>query len=123
MLVFFAVIICLVMLAVFVQIGSGYGQLDSLDAIEPGDKKDQPLVSIVIPACNEALSIEQSLRSLCHLDYSNIEIIVVDDRSIDRTSEVVESVRHDFPAIRLIRISELPEGWLGNGDIFELDDL
>ena len=113
MLVFFAVIICLVMLAVFVQIGSGYGQLDSLDAIEPGDKKDQPLVSIVIPACNEALSIEQSLRSLCHLDYSNIEIIVVDDRSIDRTSEVVESVRHDFPAIRLIRISELPEGWLG----------
>jgi glycosyltransferase involved in cell wall biosynthesis len=113
MLLFFAVIICLVMLAVFVQIGSGYGQLDSLDAIEPGDKKDQPLVSIVIPACNEAQSIEQSLRSLCHLDYSNVEIIVVDDRSIDRTAEVVESVRHDYPAIRLIRICELPEGWLG----------
>ncbi len=113
MLVFFAVILCLVMLAVFVQIGSGYGQLDSLDTIELQDKTDQPLVSIVIPACNEAQAIEQSLRSLCHLDYSNVEIIVVDDRSIDRTAEVVESVQHDYPSIRLIRISELPEGWLG----------
>lgn len=113
MLVFFAVILCLAMLAVFVQIGSGYGQLDSLDAIEPEDRADQPLVSIVIPACNEAQAIEQSLRSLCHLDYSNVEIIVVDDRSLDRTAEVVESVQHEYPSIRLIRISELPEGWLG----------
>lgn len=113
MLVLFAIILCLVMLAVFVQIGSGYGKLDSLDAIEPQEKTDQPLVSIVIPACNEAGSIEQSLRSLCNLDYPNVEIIVVDDRSTDQTATVVESVQHDFPGVRLIRISELPEGWLG----------
>lgn len=113
MLLFFAIILCLVMLAVFIQISSGYGKLDSLDAVEVQRKADRPLVSIVIPACNEAQSIGQSLRSLCHLDYSNVEIIVVDDRSTDGTAQVVESVRHDFPAIRLIRISELPEGWLG----------
>jgi glycosyltransferase involved in cell wall biosynthesis len=113
MLLFFAIFLCLVMLAVFIQISSGYGKLDSLDAIELKGKAGQPLVSIIIPACNEAQSIGQSLRSLCHLDYSNVEIIVVDDRSTDGTAQVVESVRHDFPAIRLIRISELPEGWLG----------
>ena len=43
----------------------------------------------------------------------HVEIIVVDDRSVDRTAEIVASVRRDFPAISLLRISELPGGWLG----------
>ena len=113
MLLFLSVFICLAMLAVFIQIAWGYQQLDALDAIDPQGGRAQPLVSIVVPSCNEAESIEKSLRSLCNLDYSNVEIIVVDDRSVDRTAEIVESVRRDFPAVRLIRISELPGGWLG----------
>ncbi len=113
MLLFLSVIVCLAMLAVFIQIAWGYEQLESLDRIDPRVSRDQPLVSIIVPACNEAESIEKSLRSLCHLDYAHVEIIVVDDRSVDRTAEIVESMRRDFPAIRLIRISELPGGWLG----------
>ena len=113
MLLFLSVIVCLAMLAVFIQIAWGYEQLESLDRIDPQVSRDQPLVSIIVPACNEAESIEKSLRSLCHLDYAHVEIIVVDDRSVDRTAEIVESMRRDFPAIRLIRISELPGGWLG----------
>ena len=113
MIVIVSMIICLLMIVVLAQISSGYGRLDALDAIDVSDKTDQPLVSIVMPACNEQESIEKSLRLLCELDYANTEIIVVDDRSTDRTAEIIESVRSDFPAIRLIRIDELPEGWLG----------
>lgn len=113
MIVIVSMIICLLMIVVLAQISLGYGRLDALDAIDVSDKTDQPLVSIVMPACNEQESIEKSLRLLCELDYANTEIIVVDDRSTDRTAEIIESVRSDFPAIRLIRIDELPEGWLG----------
>ncbi len=113
MLLFVSAALCLTMLVIIVQIARGYGQLESLEATDPRSQTDQPLVSIIVPACNEEASIETSLRSLCQLDYSNLEIIVVDDRSVDRTAAVVESVRRDFPAVRLIRIRELPDGWLG----------
>ena len=113
MLLLLSVIVCLVVLAILLQIACGYEQLESLDAITPRGSSDQPLVSIVVPSCNEELSIEASLRSLCNLDYAHVEIIVVDDRSVDRTAEIVEAVRRDFPAIRLLRISELPGGLAG----------
>jgi len=113
MIVFVSMLICLLMILVIVQISRGYGRLDSLDASEIFCKTDPPLVSIVVPACNEQESIERSLRLLCALDYGNTEIIVVDDRSTDRTPMIIESVRAEFPKIRLIRIDALPEGWLG----------
>ena len=51
-----------------------------------------PLVSIIVPARNEEETIEQSLRALLALDYENYEVIVVNDRSTDRTGEIMEAV-------------------------------
>ena len=70
MLLLLSVSVCLVLLAVFLQIARGYEQLESLAAIDPRASRDQPLVSIVVPACNEEQSIETALRSLCNLDYA-----------------------------------------------------
>jgi len=47
-----------------------------------------PLVSIIVPAYNEALVIENTIRSLLASEYSNYEIIVVDDGSTDGTPDV-----------------------------------
>lgn len=51
-----------------------------------------PLVSIIVPARNEEEAVEQGLRSLLALDYDNYEVIAVNDRSTDRTGEIMERV-------------------------------
>ena len=75
-----------------------------------------PRVSIIVPARNEEETIEQSLTTLLHLDYSNHEIIAVNDRSTDHTGGLMEKVAatpaaHD--RLRLIQHNELPSGWMG----------
>jgi len=52
-----------------------------------------PRVSIIVPARNEEAEIENCLRSLLVLDYDNYEVIAVNDRSTDRTGEIMERVR------------------------------
>src|SRR5580658_4361532 len=56
------------------------------------DPTNGPRVSIIVPARNEEQDIEQSLTRLLELDYDNFEVIAVNDRSTDRTGEVMESV-------------------------------
>ena len=75
-----------------------------------------PLVSIIVPARNEEADIEQSLTRLLELDYDNYEVIAVNDRSTDRTGEIMESVAARPAAhgrLRVIHHRELPSGWLG----------
>lgn len=70
-----------------------------------------PLVSVIIPARNEARNIERCIRSVLATAYSPIEVIVVDDRSTDGTAEIV--ARATSAHLRLVRGEELPEGWFG----------
>jgi glycosyltransferase involved in cell wall biosynthesis len=75
-----------------------------------------PRVSIIVPARNEEETVEQSLVTLLNLDYSNYEIIAVNDRSTDRTGAIMERVAAS-PAARgrlhLIHHLQLPAGWMG----------
>lgn len=61
----------------------------------------EPFVSIIVPAYNEEFVIEATIRSLLNSDYDNFEIVVVDDGSHDRTSEVVREQFSDEPLVRL----------------------
>jgi len=61
----------------------------------------EPFVSIIVPAFNEESVIEATIRSLLNSDYDNFEIIVVDDGSPDRTSEVVRDCFGQEPLVRL----------------------
>ena len=64
------------------------------------------MISVVVPAYNEAKRIRPSLMEACsfldntHLDY---EMIIVDDGSSDRTSEVVRDLASDTPNLKLVR--------------------
>lgn len=76
----------------------------------------QPRVSIIVPARNEEEHIEESLSRLLQLDYENYEVIAINDRSTDRTGEVMDKVAARPEAQnrpKMIHIAELPPGWLG----------
>lgn len=55
-----------------------------------------PKVSIVIPAYNHADYLKQTIDSVLAQDYSNIELIVLDDGSTDHTAQVLESYGQSF---------------------------
>ena len=59
-----------------------------------------PLVSIIVPAFNAERFVARALRSALGQAYPNLEIIVVDDGSTDRTAEIVRSCSD--PRIRLV---------------------
>lgn len=60
-------------------------------------------VTIVVPAYNEELTVVDTVRSLLALDYKTYEIVVVDDGSRDRTSQVMIDAFHMHPIRRPIR--------------------
>ncbi|HVR23372.1 MAG TPA: glycosyltransferase family 2 protein [Candidatus Polarisedimenticolia bacterium] len=76
-----------------------------------------PRVSIIVPARNEEEDIELSLTRLLELDYDNYEVIAVNDRSTDRTGEIMERVVENrvltSGRLRVIHHQNLPAGWLG----------
>ncbi len=74
---------------------------------------ERPRVSIVIAARDEAARIEGTLRRLLSAREVEIELLVVDDRSVDDTGEIVQRIAAGDPRVVPLRVDELPPGWLG----------
>jgi chlorobactene glucosyltransferase len=74
---------------------------------------DPPLVSVIVPARNEARSIERCVRSILHTTWSSLELIVVDDRSEDGTGDLARAAAAGDPRVRVIDGTPVPEGWFG----------
>jgi peptidoglycan-N-acetylglucosamine deacetylase len=65
----------------------------------------QPLVSIIVPAYNEELVIKNTISSLLASDYQHYEVIVVDDGSADRTSEIIRQSFSGGEPVRLFSVA------------------
>jgi glycosyltransferase involved in cell wall biosynthesis len=76
-------------------------------------KNHHDLVSILIPARNEVENILELLVSIKNQDYTDYEVIVLDDNSSDNTFEVVEKFCLNNPQFRVVTGKELPPNWLG----------
>lgn len=55
----------------------------------------EPLVSVCIPAYNNAAYIKETIDSILNQTYQNLELVICDDKSKDNTVEVIESIKDD----------------------------
>lgn len=107
-------ILCLVVAATFTwKVVIGFGRIGSLREQPISIDGAWPSVSIIVAARNEARDLTPALQSLLDLDYPNLELVFVDDRSEDETAEVVDRFAEHESRMRVIHIEELPHGWLG----------
>ncbi len=88
-------------------------RLPSAQEMSASDSEAWPTVSIVVAACNEERSIAAGLGSLLALDYPDVEIIAINDRSTDRTGAIIRELACREPRLRCLDIDALPAGWLG----------
>ncbi|GIX06918.1 MAG: hypothetical protein KatS3mg115_1321 [Candidatus Poribacteria bacterium] len=74
-----------------------------------------PFVSVLVAARNEEENLERCLRSLLSQDYPSdrYEVILINDRSTDRTGEIAERIAQEDPRLRVVAITALSEGWTG----------
>jgi chlorobactene glucosyltransferase len=84
---------------------------DRIDAAEP--RADLPFLSIIVPARNEERQIATCVRSLLAQRYPEFEVIVVDDRSTDRTGEILDALAALDARLRVVCGKQLPDGWVG----------
>jgi len=81
-------------------------RLDNITSAAPGMPQTgagEPLISVIVPAHNAEKTIGFVLSGLLEQSWRNIEIIVVDDCSTDKTGEIVERVAAAEPRVKLIR--------------------
>ena len=91
----------------------GFRRVPLLEQVPPLPDDECPRLSIIVPACNEAETVDPAMRSLLALDYPDLEIVAVEDRSTDATGEILDRLATENPRLRVVHLTALPEGWLG----------
>lgn len=100
---------------VLVPLGVALRARDSRElADEPATAPpDAPLVSVIIPARDEARNIARCVRSVLSTSYPALEVIVIDDHSSDGTGALARHAADGDPRLRVIDNAPLPAGWFG----------
>jgi GT2 family glycosyltransferase len=91
----------------------GMARLPTLDDVPLLEDGRYPRVSILVAARNEAAKLPAALTSLLVQDYPNYEVIMVNDRSQDKTPQILDRFDQEYDHLKVIHLSELPPGWLG----------
>jgi cellulose synthase/poly-beta-1,6-N-acetylglucosamine synthase-like glycosyltransferase len=108
------VVICFGLLA------AGYFSIRRLKDVQPLELSQWPSVSLIVPGRNEELHVEEAVRSLAKIDYPNLEFTIINDRSTDRTGEILDALAAEFPQLNVVHLKELPAGWLGKNHALQL---
>jgi len=108
------VLVCLALLIL------GRSLVRRLNKVSLEELSNWPRISLIAPARNEEWHIEAAVRSLTRLDYPNLEITIINDRSTDRTGQILDSLAAEFSQLNVVHLTELPPGWLGKNYAMQL---
>ncbi len=112
-LLIFWIALCVAWVAGLVYLMGAIRGLPIFHLLHPPTPTVWPRLSVVIPACNEAGNLESAVTTLMQQDYPNLEIILVNDRSTDKTGEEIERLARCDSRIRTVHVETLPQKWLG----------
>jgi cellulose synthase/poly-beta-1,6-N-acetylglucosamine synthase-like glycosyltransferase len=108
-----AAITAIYLLITLIEVQFGLRSIPYLGHQSIMDSKQLPAVSIIFSALNEEAAIADAVNSLMKIDYPNLEVIAINDRSTDRTGEILASLQLQYPNLKVLNIDTLPAGWLG----------
>jgi glycosyltransferase involved in cell wall biosynthesis len=72
-----------------------------------------PRISLLFAARDEEEKLPSALATLMEIDYPELEVVAVDDRSQDATGRILDEFAAAHPRLRVVHVENLPEGWLG----------
>jgi glycosyltransferase involved in cell wall biosynthesis len=95
------------------RVAYGAVRLPWLKDFPPASDADCPPITILFAARDEAEKLPSALATLEKLDYPQLEIVAVDDRSEDSTGRILDEFASKHERLKPLHIRELPKGWLG----------
>lgn len=111
---FLAVSILVIVIISVADLSLGIRRMEKLSVVAPLGEEPKPLVSVIVPACNEAEKIEAAMGTLLRQEYEHLEIIAINDRSSDDTGRILEGLRQRYPErLAVFHLTDLPDGWMG----------
>ncbi len=105
--------VLLLLLATSVVLIRNLYEFKSLKSVEFEIEQNAPFVSICIPARNEEDVIERCVTNALKQDYPSFEVLVLDDNSTDRTTEILSQLSDIITNLKRIKGEPKPDDWLG----------
>ncbi len=75
-----------------------------------------PSLSVVVAAKDEERNIGRCIDGLLAQDYPNLQVIIANDRSHDRTPQIIDDYASRDPRLTAVHVKELPAGWFGKNN-------
>ena len=85
----------------------------------PGPPAEAPAITVVVAAKDEQDNIETCVRTMLDQDYPDYRMVVCNDRSGDRTGEIVRRIAEADARLALIDVTHLPDGWCGKNNAMQ----
>lgn len=84
---------------------------------EPGvDVSELPSLSMLVAAKDEEKNIGRCVEGLLSQDYPKLRIVIINDRSDDRTAEIIDGFAARDSRVTAVHVEQLPEGWFGKNN-------
>ncbi len=109
----FTALLSLVWLKRHIDIAAAKRDPELCEADARSNDQPWPALTVLVAAKDEEANIAQCVEGLLRQDYPDLQVIVINDRSDDRTGAIIDELAQRDPRLEPIHVSELPEGWFG----------
>ncbi len=95
------------------RVAYGAMRLPLLKDFSPAADPECPRISMLFAARDEEEKLPAALATLVAIDYPNLDVVAVDDRSQDSTGRILDRFAAEHPRLHVVHVKDLPPGWLG----------